>query len=123
VVWCGWRWFRRPALTLASLAPTHRYHGCLLPSAIPAACTQAIAAWRDGSGYARTQLVQQYFQCVEGFTQPEVLQSVPLPEGSQQSGGGLLSLLPKQLRALLSSGVSDPFNAVVAYRNFRPVSE
>lgn len=33
---------------------------------------KAINAWRDASGYARCQLVTQYFMAVQGFTQPEV---------------------------------------------------
>jgi len=85
---------------------------------------QAIASWRDNSGYGRTQLVKSYFQCVEGFTEPEVLLEVPIPEGRQQDGGGLLGglvkALPQPLQQLLSRSSSDPFYAVLAYRNFKP---
>ncbi|KAK1319220.1 hypothetical protein QJS10_CPB04g01613 [Acorus calamus] len=38
---------------------------------------KAVAAWRDGTTYSRVQLVVQYFQCVEGFTQPEVIRELP----------------------------------------------
>ena len=37
---------------------------------------KAIAAWRDGSGYSRSQLVKSYFQAVSGFTQPEAVTEV-----------------------------------------------
>ncbi|KAF6145367.1 hypothetical protein GIB67_039671 [Kingdonia uniflora] len=37
---------------------------------------KAISAWRDGTGYSRVQLVVQYFQCVEGFTQPETIRKL-----------------------------------------------
>ncbi|PPD92705.1 hypothetical protein GOBAR_DD10357 [Gossypium barbadense] len=38
---------------------------------------KAINAWRDGTAYSRVQLVLQYFQCIEGFTQPEVIRELP----------------------------------------------
>lgn len=84
---------------------------------------QAIASWRDNSGFGRTQLVKSYFQCVEGFTEPEVLTQVPIPEGRQQDSGwldGLAKALPQPLQALLTRSSSDPFYAVLAYRNFKP---
>jgi hypothetical protein len=82
---------------------------------------QAIASWRDNSGFGRTQLVKSYFQCVEGFTEPEVLLQVPIPEGQDQGLlGGLLKALPQPLQQLLSRSSSDPFYAVLAYRNFKP---
>jgi SAM-dependent methyltransferase len=37
---------------------------------------KAIAAWREGTGYSRCQLVRSYFQAVEGFTEPEVIKEV-----------------------------------------------
>ncbi|GLC34764.1 hypothetical protein PLESTM_000237500 [Pleodorina starrii] len=86
--------------------------------------SKAIAAWRDASGYARCQLVRHYFQAVSGFTAPEVLTEVPKPgEGRQGAAGGsgadLLSGLLAPLTRLLRRSSSDPFYAVVAYRNFR----
>jgi len=78
---------------------------------------QAIAAWRDSTGYGRCQLVKQYFQCVEGFTEPEVLLKVDLPASPQQQS--LLSLLPQQLQQFFARASNDPFYAVVAYRNFK----
>jgi hypothetical protein len=83
------------------------------------AVLQAIAAWRDGTGYGRCQLVKQYFQAVQGYTEPEVVLQVPLPEGQQQ-GSGLLQLLPKQVQQFFARTSSDPFYAVLAYRNFKP---
>ncbi|CAA7395890.1 unnamed protein product [Spirodela intermedia] len=73
---------------------------------------KAIAAWRDGTTYSRTQLVVQYFQCVEGFTQPEVIRRLP----RQESRSVLQSIA-----SLLGYSRSDPFCAVVAYRNFKPI--
>jgi hypothetical protein len=66
--------------------------------------------------------VKSYFQCVEGFTEPEVLLQVPIPEGQQQGGllKGLVQVLPQPLQQLLSRSGSDPFYAVVAYRGFKP---
>ncbi|GIL54348.1 hypothetical protein Vafri_9917 [Volvox africanus] len=86
--------------------------------------TKAIAAWRDASGFARCQLVRQYFQAVSGFTAPEVLTAVPRPADQQQQGraggGGFLKgLLNSPLARLFRRSSSDPFYAVVAYRNFR----
>ncbi|GLI61477.1 hypothetical protein VaNZ11_003874 [Volvox africanus] len=85
---------------------------------------QAIAAWRDASGFARCQLVRQYFQAVSGFTAPEVLTAVNRPADQQQQGraggGGFLKgLLDSPLARLFRRSSSDPFYAVVAYRNFR----
>lgn len=79
---------------------------------------KAISAWRDGSEYSRVQLVVEYFQCVEGFTQPEIIKQKPAAAANPQQGNDyLLSLL-----GFGFSG-SDPFYAVVAYKNFKPVYE
>ncbi|KAF9666326.1 hypothetical protein SADUNF_Sadunf16G0218000 [Salix dunnii] len=81
---------------------------------------KAIGAWRDGTGYSRVQLVVQYFQCVEGFTQPEIIRKQPAaaadPQQEKSPFGWIMRLLG------LVSG-SDPFYAVVAYKNFKPVYE
>ncbi|KAG2484416.1 hypothetical protein HYH03_016830 [Edaphochlamys debaryana] len=85
---------------------------------------KAIAAWRDSTGYGRCQLVRSYFQAVSGFTAPEVLTEVPLASGGGgKSGGGGLAALLGPLGKLLARSGSDPFYAVVAYRNFVPVRE
>ncbi|MGL6344510.1 MAG: class I SAM-dependent methyltransferase [Waterburya sp.] len=63
---------------------------------------KAIAAWRDGTDTDRVNLVQKYFQSVDGFTKPEVVvQQSPLP--------GLLQMLG------LAGG--DPFYAVIARKH------
>ncbi|KAH6791028.1 S-adenosyl-L-methionine-dependent methyltransferases superfamily protein [Perilla frutescens var. frutescens] len=77
---------------------------------------KAIAAWRDGTTYSRVQLVVQYFQCVEGFTQPQIIRKFP----NVKEEKSILSRIAGMLGFL--SG-SDPFYAVIAYRNFKPVRE
>eukprot|EP00197_Chlamydomonas_leiostraca_P011444 CAMPEP_0202869532 /NCGR_PEP_ID=MMETSP1391-20130828/12505_1 /ASSEMBLY_ACC=CAM_ASM_000867 /TAXON_ID=1034604 /ORGANISM="Chlamydomonas leiostraca, Strain SAG 11-49" /LENGTH=328 /DNA_ID=CAMNT_0049549863 /DNA_START=60 /DNA_END=1041 /DNA_ORIENTATION=+ len=78
--------------------------------------TKAIAAWRDApSGYARTQLVKQYFMAVPGFTAPEALTQVALPNRPAPLSTrlpGPLSTLAK----LFERTASDPFYAVLAYK-------
>ncbi len=66
---------------------------------------KAVSAWRDGSDYSRTQLVVQYFQCVVGFTQPEVIKQVlpiisaPAEESQQlQQKGSLFAYISKERR-------------------------
>ena len=80
---------------------------------------KAISAWRDGTAYGRVQLVVQYFQCVEGFTQPEIIRKLPAPAGSQEEKSPFRWIM--RLLGLLSG--SDPFYAVIAYKNFRPTYE
>ena len=80
---------------------------------------KAISAWRDGTAYGRVQLVVQYFQCVEGFTQPEIIRKLPAPAGSQEEKSPFSWIM--RLLGLLSG--SDPFYAVIAYKNFRPTYE
>ncbi|KAF8703483.1 hypothetical protein HU200_032290 [Digitaria exilis] len=75
---------------------------------------KAIGAWRDGTAYSRVQLVTQYFQCVEGFTQPEVVKRLP------SAGGSSPSPLDALMRLFGVAG-SDPFYAVISYRNFKPM--
>lgn len=78
---------------------------------------KAVAAWRDGSDYSRTQLVKQYFQCIDGFTMPEVVKRAP--QASQEASSNPLSFITN----LFQSAGRDPFYAVVAYRNFKPIRE
>lgn len=73
---------------------------------------KAISAWRDGTSYSRVQLVIQYFQCVDGFTQPEVIKRLPANVDT--------SPLTWLLR-LLGVSTSDPFYAVIAHKNFKPI--
>ncbi|KAF5201004.1 S-adenosyl-l-methionine-dependent methyltransferases superfamily protein [Thalictrum thalictroides] len=79
---------------------------------------KAIGAWREGTGYSRAQLVVEYFQSVEGFTQAEII---------RKFGDGVKAETTpfdwiKRLFSGLLSG-SDPFYAVIAYKNFKPIYE
>lgn len=74
--------------------------------------TKAIAAWRDGTGYSRCQLVKSYFGAVSGFTQPEVLKEVGVTPDNSPLG---------KLKQLFQRSSSDPFYAVIAYRSFKLV--
>ncbi|KAL6960509.1 hypothetical protein U1Q18_038272 [Sarracenia purpurea var. burkii] len=82
---------------------------------------KAIAAWREGTPYTRLQLVVQYFQCVEGFTQPQIIRR--LPATATGSGGDEEERSPfgwiARLLGLFSP--SDPFYNVIAYKNFKPL--
>lgn len=78
---------------------------------------KAVGAWREGTGYSRVQLVVQYFQSVEGFTEAQVIRR--LPNASEDSN----SILSKVMGLLGLLSGSDPFYAVIAYKNFKPVYE
>ena len=58
--------------------------------------------------------MKQYFQCVEGFTKAEVITEVGVEPDD--------SIIGKMKRFFQRSS-GDPFYAVVAYRNFKPVVE
>jgi len=75
---------------------------------------KAIAAWRDGSGFSRAQLVKQYFQCVSGFTQAEVITEVGVTPDDSLMG---------KLKKFMKRSSSDPFYAVIGYRNYKRVDE
>ncbi|KAM7512528.1 hypothetical protein LguiB_011403 [Lonicera macranthoides] len=81
---------------------------------------KAIGAWREGTGYSRVQLVMQYFQCVQGFTQPEVIRKIPGDDPSKDDNKSPFSWVMGLLK--VASG-SDPFYAVIAYKNFKPIYE
>ncbi|KAF3790137.1 hypothetical protein EJ110_NYTH16977 [Nymphaea thermarum] len=76
---------------------------------------KAISAWRDTSDYGRIQLVVQYFQCVSGFTEPEVVRGMPRKQDD-------LSPLT-WIKRLIGKLNSDPFYAVISYKNFRPIKD
>lgn len=80
---------------------------------------KAISAWREGTAYSRVQLVVQYFQCVEGFTEPEVIRKLPPTDNAKQSNSPLNWIT--RLFGFMSG--SDPFYAVIAYRNFKPIHD
>lgn len=62
---------------------------------------KAIAAWRENTEQGRVELVKSYFRLVEGFSEPEAIIRT--------------SSLPPILQ-MLGMGGSDPFYAVLAYR-------
>jgi hypothetical protein len=72
-------WLCPPSLLLLPSA-TRSNPASYTPQHTACSSLQAIAAWRDSTGYGRCQLVKQYFSAVEGFTQPEVVLQVPLPQ-------------------------------------------
>ena len=77
---------------------------------------KALSVWRDGTGYSRTQLVKSYFQNVSGFTEPEVITEV-LPDGVEDEK----NVFVKMMKTFLKRASSDPFYAVVSYRNFKRI--
>ncbi|KAL6882723.1 hypothetical protein ACP4OV_011413 [Aristida adscensionis] len=77
---------------------------------------KAVAAWREGTAYSRVQLVTQYFHCVDGFTEPEVIRRLP-PAGGSSGGSSPLDAVMR----LFGVASSDPFYAVISYRNFKPL--
>ncbi|KFK37628.1 hypothetical protein AALP_AA3G008000 [Arabis alpina] len=82
---------------------------------------KAIRVWRDGTEYSRVQLVVQYFQSVEGFTQPEIIREQPGRVGG--GGGADKPVLSWFMNFLGLASRPDPFNAVIAYKNFKPLYE
>lgn len=79
---------------------------------------KAIGAWREGTGYSRVQLVVEYFQCVEGFTKPEIIRKIGGEDTVKTMPFGWINTM---LQGLFST--SDPFYAVIAYKNFKSVYE
>lgn len=82
---------------------------------------KAISAWREGTAYSRVQLVVQYFQSVEGITEAEIVRKLPTTTKNYgEDNKSPLSWI-MGLFGLLSG--SDPFYAVIAYRNFKPIHD
>ncbi|XP_061341867.1 uncharacterized protein LOC133288178 [Gastrolobium bilobum] len=80
---------------------------------------KAISAWREGTAYSRVRLVVQYFQSVEGFTEPEVVRKLPATNDAQGNKSPIGWIM--RLFGLMSG--SDPFYAVITYRNFKPIEK
>ncbi|KAL5793285.1 hypothetical protein ACOSP7_001879 [Xanthoceras sorbifolium] len=80
---------------------------------------KAISAWTNGTAYSRVQLVVQYFQSVEGFTQPEIVRKLPGADAVEEQKSPFNWIM--RLLGLLSG--SDPFYAVIGYKNFKPLYE
>ncbi|KAH7577274.1 hypothetical protein JRO89_XS01G0230600 [Xanthoceras sorbifolium] len=72
---------------------------------------KAISAWTNGTAYSRVQLVVQYFQSVEGFTQPEIVRKLPGAGAVEEQKSPFNWIM--RLLGLLSG--SDPFYAVIEY--------
>lgn len=70
---------------------------------------KAIRAWRDNTEYGRIQLVKQYFDCVSGFSEPQVITQIDWPD----SVWGNLKV--SALKAF-KGGQRDPFYAVISYK-------
>jgi SAM-dependent methyltransferase len=79
---------------------------------------KAVAAWRDGTGYSRTQLVKQYILAVRGFTEPEAVTAVGVPPPS-----GPLEAAARAVTSFLQRASGDPFYGVLTYRNWKRVDE
>ncbi|CAN8269787.1 unnamed protein product [Cochlearia groenlandica] len=80
---------------------------------------KAVRVWRDGTEYGRVQLVVQYFQSIQGFTQPYIIRQQPPPGGTADKPDGFNWFMG--LIIGLASRPADPFNAVIAYKNFKPL--
>ncbi|XP_019086322.1 PREDICTED: uncharacterized protein LOC104720535 [Camelina sativa] len=78
---------------------------------------KAIRVWRDGTEYSRVRLVVQYFQSIEGFTQPEIIRQ------QQPPGSAQMSFLTRLMGFIGLASSPNPFNAVIAYKNFKPLYE
>uniref|UniRef100_A0A7S2THZ0 Methyltransferase type 11 domain-containing protein n=2 Tax=Lotharella oceanica TaxID=641309 RepID=A0A7S2THZ0_9EUKA len=81
--------------------------------------SKAIAKWRDLTDDGRAELISDYFRNVKGFTEPDVVRTVPLPGDPPRALGSVAQQLS---RAVRFGGVPDPFTAVVAHRNFKRVA-
>ena len=105
------QYFQRPEEVMAEIYRVLKPGGVLVISFSNRMFgTKAIAAWRDGTGYSRSQLVKQYIAAVAGFTLPTVLTEVLTTPDLSPLG---------RLKSLFARSSSDPFYAVVAYRNFK----
>ncbi len=87
---------------------------------VPPFYLQAIATWRDNSGYGRVQLVKSYFTSVEGFTEPDVVTEVA-PASPQPTTPWAKAL--KMVEMFMQRSQQDPFYAVIAYRNYKKIAE
>jgi len=106
------QYYQQPEKVMAEVFRVLRPGGvCIISFSNRQFYNKAIAAWRDGTGYSRSQLVKSYFSAVSGFTAPELVTEVQKTVDD--------SLL-RRLTLLFDRSQGDPFYAVIANRNFRP---
>ncbi|KAK9104297.1 hypothetical protein Scep_021141 [Stephania cephalantha] len=84
---------------------------------------KAIGAWREGTGYSRVQLVVQYFQCVEGFTEAEIIRKIGSKDGVKDKNKSSSPFVWVMSLVGLALSGADPFYAVIAHKNFKPIYE
>ena len=72
---------------------------------------KAVAAWRDGTMYSRTQLVKQYCLAIDGFSDPEEIRAVGFPETTSP-----LETATRAVLQLFERSQGDPFYAVTSYK-------
>lgn len=120
------QYLQKPELVFKEIYRVLRPGGvCIMTFSNRMFYTKAVAAWRESSEYGRCQLVKQYFQCIEGFTPAEVLNKAPT-SASGKAGRSpvdvLLKLIPggSLLESLIGRTSTDPFYAVIAYKDFKP---
>lgn len=75
--------------------------------------SKAIQAWRNNTAFGRVSLIKQYFNCVQGFTEPEVVKEMTLP-AEKYTG---LAAVQANLKGLFNAASQkDPFYAVLAHK-------
>jgi len=110
---CSVQYLQQPEAVFAEIFRVLKPGGvCIVSFSNRMFYEKAIAAWRDGTGYSRASLVSQYFNAVEGFTEPEVVQEVAAEEGREPTPLDMM-------QRLFQRSANDPFYAVIAYRNFK----
>lgn len=151
-VLCSAQYLQQPEAVFAEIYRVLKPGGvCIMTFSNRLFYDKAIAAWRDNTGYGRSQLVASYFQAVSGFTKPEILTEVrsglrgllhttrrvgqfvvshakrSKPVSSMQVGLSEEQKRPrsllKMLQMLVQRSSSDPLYAVISYRNFKRTDE
>lgn len=75
--------------------------------------SKAIQAWRNNSNFGRVSLIKQYFNCVQGFTEPEVVKEMALPS---EKFTGFAAVQANIKNILNVASQKDPFYAVLAHK-------
>jgi SAM-dependent methyltransferase len=114
LICCSVQYFQQPERVFSEIFRVLKPRGCIIVTFTHNLFYEkAVAAWRDGSMYTRTQLVKEYLMAVDGFTEPEALESVS--GGTQLSPFEAAATVVQKFFSTGSSG-ADPFHAVVAYK-------